>query len=293
MSFDPRVVVGLLALAGWCCWQVARQHRRLRAVTGVPRSRIRSAAQGYVELHGRARVRDEACFVSPLSGEKCLYLELQRERVQGNRRNARRTTVDRAPEFVLDDDTGEAIVVTEGADFTHLGWSPWYYGWSDDPWRARRRSAFWILFQRWRFRERILPVSSVIYLLGDFSTPTARSREVQVREALLALKRDRSSLLERFDTDGDGEISLEEWERARLETEAEVGRRLLAEAAVTELPLLTRPRHRHLPFLISTETDESRLSRSIRLKLWLAWVGAAGSMVVLLSMVSLAGRAAG
>jgi len=292
-AIDPQFILGLLGLGGWCSWQVVRQHRRLRAITGVPRSRIRSAAQGYVELHGKAHVHEGGFLSSPLSGERCLYLELHRERIYSNDSRERSATLERVPEFLLDDGTGEAVVETDGADFSHLRWGPWYYGWTDNPWQARRRGAVGALFQRYRFRERILPLDAEVYLLGDFGTPTARSREDRFREALAALKGDRPRLLARFDADGDGDISLDEWESARTATAEEVGRSLLAEAATAERPRIMKPRHGHQPFIISTETDEARLTGSTRLKLWLAWVGAAGSAVTLLSIASLTARAGG
>jgi len=50
------IILGVyLLLAAWSIWFLMHQIRLKRSIEDRPRSKIRSAAQGYVELHGKAK----------------------------------------------------------------------------------------------------------------------------------------------------------------------------------------------------------------------------------------------
>jgi hypothetical protein len=98
--------------------------------------------------------------------------------------------------------------------------------------------------------------------------------------ALLAeWKQDQPGLLERFDTDGDGRVSLEEWEQAREEARQTVTRRHLERPVPAALHVVGRPEGRQL-FLIAAY-PEQELARRYRRRAVLAFIGFAAATYAL------------
>src|SRR5690606_33576860 len=90
---------------------------KARLMENMPTSRIRSAAQGYVELKGYARLLPGPDIVSPLSGARCTWWQYKIERQETVYRNGKRHSEWRTIEagtsaslFLLVDDTGDCIV---------------------------------------------------------------------------------------------------------------------------------------------------------------------------------------
>ena len=87
----------------------------------------------------------------------------------------------------------------------------------------------------------------------------------RVVERLRELKLD-SGKMQRFDTDGDGRISPEEWEAARDQVQQEVLRESLTAGAPDKLApdkaVIGRPPQRGLPFVIAETASESHLTRN-------------------------------
>jgi hypothetical protein len=102
--------------------------------------------------------------------------------------------------FLLRDATGDCVVSPEGAEVSGIP--------SDTRIDGDYRYTEWL----------ILP-GAPLYALGDFRTVGGALAELDERgdvNALLAdWKRDRGTLLARYDTDRNGEIDLAEWEAAR------------------------------------------------------------------------------
>lgn len=65
------ICLALIALISFFAW--ASGYKRVRTIADVPTSRIASAAQGYVELFGRASVDRDNLVASPLSGVSCIW----------------------------------------------------------------------------------------------------------------------------------------------------------------------------------------------------------------------------
>jgi hypothetical protein len=196
--------VAVLALWAW----TAALHRR-HAITGTPTSRIASAAQGYVELHGIGRPLDINPLQSPLSGAACLWYRYQVEHRTSNNK-WEMVEQDRShTSFVLDDGSGTCLVDPEGAEIVTRHRRSWSQG--------DYRYVEWTLQQRDR-----------IYVLGNFETrhpSQGLDAGADVRELLADWKRDQTGLLRRFDLDHDGRIDDREWELARRPARGEVARR--------------------------------------------------------------------
>ena len=93
-------------------------------------------------------------------------------------------------------------------------------------------------------------------------------------------KRDKTALLARFDANRDGEVSLEEWERARQAASDEVDRAHLDIRLKDGIHLVRQPAHGR-PFLIANR-EVSALVRHFRL--W-SWAHLSFMLVVLVSLM--------
>ncbi len=210
--------VGLLAIglhlgqpAGWvvCLGLVAAvgllagvaTYKRARAIADVATSRIGSAAQGYVELVGRASVAPGELIFSPFSGVACIWF---RYRVYAR---------DKGKSVWLEIDSGTSEATFEISDSTGVC--------RVDPEDAEvvspeRR----VTYEDGNKQvEELLFGGGSIYVLGEFSTVSGAQAASSVSEDVSALlstwKQDPIRLKRRFDLDGSGEIDLREWEMAR------------------------------------------------------------------------------
>jgi len=269
-------------------WFAFRWLHVARMVEDTPTSRIRSAAQGYVELAGRCRALDGTRNQAPLTERPCVWWRYRVQRRTGStssgQRRAAWQTVNSGRSqqpFLLEDGTGQCIVKPSGAEIL-TGESTTWYG--DTPWPTeapgQRRNPFGEREYRY-FEERIYEHEH-LYVLGQFTTHSEAARpDIQAEmSALLAeWKQDQAGLVGRFDTDGDGRVSLEEWERARAEARDTIVRRHLDRPAGAALNVLGRPDGRRL-FLIAA-IDEQRLAKRFRRRAALAFAGFAAAVYAL------------
>ncbi len=202
----PGVLAGIAVLA-LLAWVVAL--RRRRAITGTPTSRIASAAQGYVELHGRGRPMDVNPLHSPLSQRPCLWYRYQVEHKTANNKWEIVEQAQSDSSFVLDDGSGRCLVDPEGAEIV----TRHRRSWTDGDYRYVE----WTLLQQ-----------DEIYVLGNFLTRhpgQGLDAGADVRDLLKEWKDDRVRLLKRFDLNRDGELDEREWALARRLARGEVEKR--------------------------------------------------------------------
>jgi hypothetical protein len=252
--------------------QIARQ------IEDMPRSRIRSAAQGYVELSGRATCLSGNRNLAPLTQRPCVWWRFRiQKRTRSGSGSSRREawqTINQGRStqpFALDDGTGTCIVQPEGAEIVTAEATTWY---GDTPWPAPftgRKSAFGARDYRY-FEERIYEDVSV-YVLGGFRTSSGApaSRDEQIRALLADWKRDSDDLHRRFDADGDGRLNLDEWERARGEAQREVDERVISRPAIEAIHTVARPDKAQL-YLIAA-FPEGQLATRYRRRAALAFTG--------------------
>ena len=252
--------------------------RRARLIEDTPTSRIRSAAQGYVELQGEAAVMDGAPIVAPLTHTPCAWFQFrveERESEGGHRQNSHWRTIARGTSealFLLRDDTGQCVIDPDGALVTASVTQVWY-GNSPTPAPgsigpgARR----WLGTGAYRYREERIHPGDHLYAIGELRSAgggvEGPTRSETARALLAAWKRDQPGLLARFDRNRDGAIDGDEWDVARRAAEREAAaesQRRLSEPGVL---LLSRPRLGQQPYLLSTEAPH-RLT--LRYKLYAA-----------------------
>lgn len=229
--------------------------RRYRAIHDLPTSHIASAAQGYVELFGVGRLLDGSTVRSPVSLRACCWYHYTVEEQDSNNKWStveENTSIDH---FLLVDATGACVISPDGAEVVSSHRKQWK--------ESGRRYTEWLL----------LPEGPV-YAIGEFTTHSgnvlsAADENFDVSALITEWKNTPQMLLQRFDADRDGKISLEEWGQARLAAIGEVRKRHHEQfGAQTEgVHLLRKPRDRRL-FLLANEMPDN-LGR--RYRIW-AWV---------------------
>ncbi|MFZ3127207.1 MAG: hypothetical protein WA136_04240 [Rhodoferax sp.] len=191
-----RVAVVLVAIAAW-----AAALRRARAIANMATSRVGSAAQGYVEVQGRASVSPDNLITSPLSGVQCIWYRYRVYEKDAAEREWRE--VDRgvsSATFEIADATGACRVDPDHAEI--MG--------------AETRTTYQ---DGYKHVEELLFGGRTVYVLGEFSTiggaATALNLSEDVGALLATWKADAAGLKRRFDLDGNGQIDSREWELAR------------------------------------------------------------------------------
>ncbi|MGE0387775.1 MAG: GIDE domain-containing protein [Gammaproteobacteria bacterium] len=291
-SLDPQLAFGAVlcaAAAGGGLVGFVRSMRRLRAVQNTPASRLRSAAQGYVELHGRAEAMQDRAIVARLTGEPCVWFEFRiEERRRGNKNRTRWVTVERGrseDQFGLRDDTGTCVVDPAGAEVIAAIQNTWYGAerWPrSGPGQAQR----WFQSRRFRYFERRLLAGEPLYVLGALLTAGgAPDTSARATELLRDWKRDRGTLVRRFDRDGDGSVDAQEWESAREAAQAQAFADGIAAPAAAPIDTVRRPAEKDRPFLISAKSQE-QLVRDYQRS---TWIGAGVFVVAGAASVWLAG----
>ncbi|OYY75167.1 MAG: hypothetical protein B7Y40_01720 [Gammaproteobacteria bacterium 28-57-27] len=182
-----------------------RLQARRRLIQDTPTSRIRSAAQGYVEFEGWATVSSSAPILSPLTQTQCVWYRYKvEEHDTDNKGNSRWSTVRSGTSshlFLLDDNTGECVI---------------------DPDQAVVEPAHKRIWQAgdYRYTEELIHPLEQLYTIGWLKSyePMQHSLHDWVRDEVIAWKADPAKRRQ-FDTDGDGELNAAEF--AALRTEAE------------------------------------------------------------------------
>jgi len=123
---EPRaiiLVVALLIVSGVGARMYRRNFKKWRHASDTPTSKIRSAAQGYVELKGRiALVEGQPPLIAPLSGIACVWWEYEIRRGRDIIETKRST----ADSFYLDDGTGQCKINLEGAKIIEHSMREWH-----------------------------------------------------------------------------------------------------------------------------------------------------------------------
>jgi hypothetical protein len=248
-----------------------------RLIEDTPTSRVRSAAQGYVELTGRGLPLDGTQNLAPLTQRPCVWwnYRISRKQEGGKGRSDSWQTVSSGHSgqpFLLDDGTGQCIVQPEGADVVSSESTTWY---GDTPWPTTVPGGPSRTGERdYRYFEERIYEQERVYALGEFRShgPQAGLDLQAAVTALLAQwKDDQAGLIERFDVDGDGRISLEEWEKARAEARRAVAEQARDRPSVDTLHVLSKPDGGRL-FLIAA-LPPGDLAKKYRRRAMFAFVG--------------------
>jgi hypothetical protein len=265
-----------------------RSLRIARLIEDTPTSRIRSAAQGYVELAGNGRVLQGTQNLSPLTQRPCVWwrytISRRVERGSGKARREGWTKVASGTSsiaFLLDDGTGQCIVQPDGAEVIPTESTTWF---GDTPWPAASPDRTFRLTggRNYRYIEERIYEHERLYALGDFRS-SASAAEPDHRAELATLlaewKQDQPALLQRFDQDGDGRIDMHEWETARRAARESLLERGRERPPGQNYHVLARPGEGRL-FLVAA-VPAADLARRYRRRAVLAFVGFLGAVYAL------------
>lgn len=231
-------MVGASSLFAWYA-----NLRRYRTVADTPTSRVNSAPQGYIELDGKGVHPDGERLVSPFSGLPCLwYRHLVEEKI---RNKWRRIKTDVSSKILgLDDGTGFMLIDPVDAEVITTNKTVRTNG--------RLRHTEWTLLEGER-----------IYVIGEHTTQSGSTVALNTRQDVSDLladwKQNKENLLKRFDMDGDGHISLDEWESARKAAEMQVEHTHRKIRLQTGTSMIRKPEGRL--YLIANRSPEQMISR--------------------------------
>jgi hypothetical protein len=244
-----QVSFALVGLTSFWAWYA--NLKRYRTVADTPTSRIASAPQGYIELVGRGQQPPGDGLASPISGLPCLWYRYRIERKNGDRWEYVESGTSHDT-FGVSDGSGQVLVDPDSAEIL----------------TSHRQVSN---VEGYRKTEWTLIEGEPIYVIGEHVTlggPNAMlDKKVDLATLLAEWKADKTALLARFDADRDGEISLEEWERARQAASDEVDHTHLAIRLKDGIHLMRKPADGR-PFLIANR-EVTALVRHFRLWSWL------------------------
>jgi hypothetical protein len=249
----PYVVIAAAAavLAVFALFSFFMRLRRDRLVADTPAVRIRSAAQGYVKVTGRAVPAGPAPTAAPLSSRPCVWwaYEIAQEQ-RDSKGNAHWHTVESAASVELfalvDDDGSRCLVGPVSAEITPSTRKVWYGSEGG-----------------WRYTERLLGVGERLCVMGELRSHSELG-DVNVATAakLHEWKQDQRSLLARFDVNHDGKLDAAEWEAARLVAARESQTQTL-QSTISRVSVISEPVNGE-PFLIAP-LSASQLEKRERL----------------------------
>jgi len=248
-----------------------RFFHRARIIEDIPTSRIRSAAQGYVELEGHGELMEGPPITAPLSGKICLWYRYRIEEREDER--GRDTVKWELVEsgtsdelFHLVDATGKCIIDPEGAEVTTDTRDVWY-GRSRKVTGTVENSSGLLdgIGSPYRYTEERLMPGNSLYALGFFTSvrqvnPTHNPREA-VRDLLRQWKKDQHGLKQRFDANRDGAIDDREWNEARRQARQQVMHESVTQPLPQSLNMLVKPESSRYPYLLSVHPQQSLATR--------------------------------
>jgi len=242
-----RLCLAIGLVVGVVAWAAAL--RRARAVANLATSRIGSAAQGYVEVMGRASVNPENLIFSPMSGVQCIWYRYRLFTKDNSKEEWRQTDSGvSSATFEIRDETGACRVDPDHAEVV----------------APEVRTSY--PDSETKLVEELLFGGRDIYVLGEFSTQGGAHSELSARDDVSSLladwKADKASLMRRFDLDGNGELDMREWELARRLASKTVEQQHQAILAQPGEHQLRAPRDGRL-FLISALSPQKMRQRFV------------------------------
>ncbi len=212
----------------WLFFNGFKKWRRKRLIENIPPSKIRSMAMGLVELEGQAG-QWLYSLKGPLTGRGCVFYKYLIERYERRGKNSRWIKVADGGSydnlFHLDDGTGKVLINPKRAELNldkpDFSYESGLFG-GDIPSKLvnfldQNGIKYQTLFgkQRMRFREWDICPNDQIYVLGSVNKNAnfVSDFKLKLNERLREIK-NKPEEMRKFDTDGDGSVSVYEWEQA-------------------------------------------------------------------------------
>jgi hypothetical protein len=267
------------ALAVLALWGFFARVRRDRIVADTPLTRIRSAAEGYVKIAGRALPASEAPTAAPLSSRPCVWWSYEIAVRETNSKGEKSWRIqERASStelFALLDEDSHCLIGPVQAEVTPTVKDTWY---GNQPRPSAPPIAGGGLLRiatgDYRYTEHLLKPDDRLCVLGDLRSHMEGATTdlgTAVAAKLREWKQNPSALLARFDANHDGKIDVSEWEAARAAAARETQTEAL-QKHIERIRVVSKPASGE-PFLIAPMSAE-RLERRERLMAAVYFAGA-------------------
>ena len=265
----PETLTLLFVIALGCVvllYTAFKYQRQYRFMSATATSRVRSAAQGYVELKGLGEWIKGDVIKSPFSDARCIWYHCRIEKKQKSGRRVSWINInDEVSDelFSLVDETGSCIIDPEGAQVIEESKDIWY-GWDENDClrSTSTQNPLWSVLKtgNYRFMERLIRPATAIYAIGEFRShdpiPPSQAISKMTDELLMQWKLHPGKYLTRFDMDSNRKIDSEEWKQVKNAARKEVMDRFNRENR--QQHVLARPTISKDPFIISA-VDEEKL----------------------------------
>jgi hypothetical protein len=289
-------VAALAAAAAYSFWYAFKAWAKNRVIEDTPTSRVRSAAQGYVEISGLSVLPPNCHNTAPLTRIPCAWwrYKIEERRYAGRSRSWCTIQGDTSTEpFLLDDGTGQCLIDPRGAEVFPGASNVWY---GPSEWPEVRipdgtgilaRLADALLTDKYRYTEYRLQAHEHVYAIGAFRSlggAGAEDTETAAANLLHEWKKNQAALLARFDTNHDGTLSAAEWEQARAAARRQVLDGRAAEVRPPSVNVLGDPMDGRA-FLLAASDGET-LARRFRRRAVVGIGGFVGSCAALTWMLT-------
>ena len=254
--------IGCLA-SGW--WSI-NCFKKARYVLDTPTSKIRSAAQGYVQLYGELKT-GSGLLEAPLSNEPCVWWSFRIDKqVRNNRDETSWQQLEKSTStalLCLNDGTAECWIDPAGAHVTPMTRKVWY-GRARHPQQAQLHKRFKQTLlrgvQRYRYTEQRLHAAEPLYAIGDFVTRTGGHAVLDLQASQAALTSDSTTDYADLMQRRDGLLSEQEWQQVQDSAKAKAQDRHRTENAKPAQHFLRKPQEKQ-SFVLSSSGEEDIATR--------------------------------
>lgn len=194
-------------------------YRRLK---NLPTSKIRSAIQGYVELKGQGVL--DTPLIAPLTEQRCVWWRYKIENLQGSGDKKRWVTIDKAESqthFILEDNTGRCFISPNKAIIYPLTTRKWK-GNTPRPNLSSKGFLSSGSSSEYRYQECVILAGFPLYVIGAYHTVNPQQNLPDAGSLIRQWKADYQALLNKYDTNDDGEIDLDEWQAVLRDADIEI-----------------------------------------------------------------------
>lgn len=236
------------------------RYRKKRLVENIPTSKIRSVAMGLSELMGKAKQSAiGGPLKSPITHTDCVYYRFLIEKERRGYKGRRYWTVvnegNSTNYFYIEDETGKILVDPLESEVI----LPKDYEYVDE-------EIVGISSYRKRYTEWYIQPGEQVYVLGTVMKfkDDVLARKEKLIERLRQLKEDKEKL-KKFDINKNGQISVEEWDKAREAIEQKLLEEELKQPSEPEDDIVIAKGDNEKTFIIS-DHSEKEVTKKIGIK---------------------------
>ncbi|SER27878.1 E3 Ubiquitin ligase [Nitrosomonas sp. Nm51] len=260
-----------IIMAAACCWLTFYYLKRARLIEDTPTSKIRSAAQGYVEIVGTVSSPQKHMLSAPLSNTACVWFTYKIQRHRRSGKSSHWSTIEEktsTEQFVVSDDTGNCVIDPIGAE-VQTSHSHTWYGYTKKPNHPNNTKSFFKIIggKRYRYIEKLIRTHDSIYALGNFKSSGGGrcipNNHQMTGTVIREWKHNYNHILNQFDQDKNGVLDMIEWEKVRTAASREAEERRQELSRMPTVYTLCNTIQKHHPFILST-FSQKKLAQKYR-----------------------------